>query len=78
MRTFQALKDFESPELKSVYCAGLTYTVHANNKYLNNLGEVWALEGKIKWLHTPLVSGMSGEGEVSGPVSFWRRLLSWL
>lgn len=82
MRVFQALKDFESTETKSVYCAGLTYTVQ-NNRMLEALAEVWALEGKVKWLHAPEKLGMvSGTGTVTDPeddpwyVRMWRWL--WL
>jgi hypothetical protein len=51
MRTFIALHTFESPETQSVYVQDLTYTIRNTNKMLNALAEVWALQGKIVFLH---------------------------
>ena len=51
MRIFEALQTFEAPETKSTYLEGFTYTIVDNNKLLNNLAEVWALQGKIRFLH---------------------------
>ena len=60
MRTFTALITFSSPETKSTYVEGLTYTIRQGNRYLNALAEVWSLERKIQFehqSHRPLIEG---------------------
>lgn len=65
MRTFIALSTFESPETKSVYVEGLTYSIREGNRYLNALAEVWSLEGRIRFEHRPEVkSQIEGVGTV--------------
>lgn len=64
MRTFVALKTFHSPETKSMYVEGLSYTIKQGNRYLNALAEVWALEEKIRFAHNMTKCVLTGIGHV--------------
>lgn len=65
MRSFVALKTFKCDELESVYVEGLSYTIHQGNRYLNALAEVWSLEGKITFDHSPVTKAkVEGIGTV--------------
>lgn len=65
MRTFKALQTFEAPESKSTYIEGLSYTIVDNNHMLNALAEVWALQGKVEFLHSNSnQSKLKGKGQV--------------
>lgn len=61
--TFTPVETFFSDDFKSVYCAGLTYTVRADNAKLRGAVEQWLKDGKVR-----LVSGnfaiAAGAGEV--------------
>lgn len=47
---FRVFEDFHSPELKSFYATGLTYTLKAENQLLAALLPQWVAEGKVKIL----------------------------
>jgi hypothetical protein len=64
MRSFIVLLNFESSETQSVYVQGLTYTIRNNNKMLNALAEVWALQGKITFLHEQNKALLFGIGRI--------------
>jgi len=51
MRQFKVLSTFESSEMKSTYVEGFSYTIIDGNRMLNALAEVWALQGKIEFVH---------------------------
>lgn len=70
MRSFKALQTFESPEMKSTYIEGLSYTINDNNKVLNALAELWALQGKVVFVHDQRPHAkLSGSGSVE--TTFW-------
>ena len=60
MRTFVALQTFTAQETRSHYVEGLSYTVRPGNRYLNALAEVWALEGKVRFIHNSPKSALKG------------------
>jgi len=45
---FTPLKNFFSPELKSEYCLGLSYTVRPGNELLASLLPEWVDSGLVK------------------------------
>lgn len=47
---FKALKDFQSNELKSLYVAGLSYTVRPGNDLLAKLVPQWVKDGRVEIL----------------------------
>lgn len=65
MRVFTAIQTFESHELQSTYCKGMSYTIRPGNRYLNALAEVWALEGKIIFAHIAPEPEVIGIGTVT-------------
>lgn len=69
---FTPLKDFTSEELRSVYCAGLSYTIRPGNKKLAELVQVWLKEGKVRLgpPDVPMESAkVSGEGTVTETIN---------
>ena len=75
-RQFRVRADFYSPELKSQYVTGLTYTIRDGNSDLAKLADNWAEEGRIELLDFPVTSEMAGRGEAS-PASaggFWQKV----
>ena len=79
MRIFLALQTFSSPETRSTYVTGMTYTIRPKNRYLNALAEVWALEGKVNFIAPPTVSKLRGHGYTepgiwAKTVTAWRQL----
>lgn len=64
---FTPLKNFASPELRSEYSVGLSYTVRPGNTKLAALVEKWLAEGKVR-LGTPDApldkAKVSGAGKV--------------
>ena len=69
MRIFLALQTFSSPETRSTYVTGMTYTIRPPNRYLNALAEVWALEGKIQFGHTSPPVQIVGKAIVTDPIT---------
>lgn len=70
IRMFTALQDFDSTELRSSYAKGLTYNMVSNNKKLEDLAEVWSLEGKIQFVPMDGTRAtLSGTGVVES--NFW-------
>lgn len=63
MRVFDALQTFESPEMKSTYVGGLSYSIRPGNRYLEALAEVWALEQRIHFHHNPVQQRIYAKGE---------------
>jgi len=60
---FKSLQDFDVPELRSTYVKDLVYTVRDNNKILNAMAEVWALQGKVVFVHqTSQMAKIEGYG----------------
>jgi hypothetical protein len=49
LRRFRALKTFESPDLKSTYVKGMTYTVRDGNDLLAVFAEDWVQEGLVEY-----------------------------
>lgn len=45
---FTPLEDFHDPDLRSDYCAGLTYTVRPGNTALAAKVEKWLTEGRVQ------------------------------
>lgn len=62
MRQFKALITFDSPETKSTYLEGFSYTIRSGNRYLNALAEVWVFQGKVAFEHQPKHEGIQGVG----------------
>lgn len=73
-RTFLALSTFYSPEFKSTYAQGLTYTIKHGNRYLNALAEVWKVEGKIEFIHEKNVATVIGKGYTDPTI--WAKTLN--
>jgi hypothetical protein len=46
---FVALQDFESLELRSVYCAGLKYNARVGDETLLAMLPQWKAEGKVSY-----------------------------
>lgn len=64
---FRALADFASPETKSHYAKGLTYTVREGNKALAALVEKWMTEKKVELVGAKSVAPaakLAGQGKV--------------
>lgn len=77
MRHFIALQSFTSPETRSHYIEGLSYTIRPGNRYLNTLAEVWAIQGKIQFLPQTTKAQLTGTGVVSEAVptpSWWDQI----
>lgn len=63
---FRVFEDFHSPELKSFYVTGLTYTLRADNQLLSALLPQWVAEGKVKILaDSEPQSQLTGKGTLS-------------
>jgi hypothetical protein len=60
MIVFTARKDFFSPETRSQYVNGLSYTARPDDRTLIGLLEKWLDEGKIEL--GGQISGVKGEG----------------
>lgn len=77
MRAFTALRDFDSPETKSSYAEGLSYTIRPGNRYLNALAEVWVLEGKIVFHHDGKRTQVQGKGVLTTPPPVPPPVIQW-
>lgn len=75
MRQFIALQTFESLETRSVYVEGLSYRIVDGNRLLGALAELWAIQGKVKFLHNPTAAVITGKG-FSDP-SIWLKTKMW-
>ena len=62
MQIFIPLKDFESHELGSIYCKGLSYVAMPENAKLCALIPQWIKEGKIRPGQSQ--AKLTGEGKV--------------
>ena len=59
---FTPKQDFECPDLRSTYLAGMTYTVREGNVTLAKLVDQWLKEGKVVEGGAP--TKVAGKGEI--------------
>jgi hypothetical protein len=78
MRSFVALRNFYSPEIKSGYVEGLSYTILPGNRYLGALAEVRALEGKIEFIHRLNEAKLYGIGKVNDETFSQKTKAAWV
>lgn len=60
---FTPVEDFDCPELGSVYCAGMTYTVRPGNEKLAAFVEQWVKDGWVRTEGKTTVR-LAGKGEI--------------
>ncbi len=77
---FIAREDFHSPELRSSYAKGMTYTVRPGPTHarLGELAKRWEAEGKIVFIHPAERDATIRGSDQPAKPSLVERIKSWI
>lgn len=82
---FEVVRDFFSHEFKSMYCAGMRYSIRANNHALRVAAGSWHEKGLIRYVEEPkpgagraFIAGTGHVSDVTVPKTLWERAKAWL